>query len=191
MTFLCCALSVGWCVGCASIKPRPSVADNLPAAQSANATQPSPVAGTGEFLSALNATVTPPYDWRLDIKEPTKPNVKHYVWISPTGNTAFGVMKFSLPLPLPHDSVLWVFLQEMRKSEGAATLISKIWDRNLRGVRFEAEGGRYRLRTNFTIRGLTGWMTYAGTLRDQPVDVDELREAENAREGTRYGKPQK
>lgn len=97
-------------------------------------------------------------------------------------------MKFSLPIPSPHDPVLWIFLSEMRRSEGAAELISKVSDRDLRGIRFEAEGGRYRIRTNFTIRGLTGWMVYAGTLIDHPVDEPELQEAVTAREAVQFGK---
>ena len=56
-------------------------------------------------------------------------------WLSPSGRTAYGVIYFSLPLPVGHDLTLWGFLDEMRHSEGEATLVSKQWDENLRGLR--------------------------------------------------------
>ena len=50
-----------------------------------------------------------------------------------------------------------------------------------------AEGGQYKLRANLLRSGLRGWIVYAGTLRDQPVDAEELELAERAREQTRVG----
>lgn len=124
----------------------------------------------------------------MEVKPQQRSNVAHHMWISPSGRTAFGVIRFTLPLPLPHDPVLWVFLGEMRSIEGEARMLSKVWDGRLRGIRFDVEGGRYRMRTNFTIRNMTGWMAYAGTVRDDlPVDAAELLLAEQAREATRFG----
>jgi hypothetical protein len=127
--------------------------------------------------------------WRLDRKPQSKPNVRHWVWVSPSGHTALGVMRFALPIPVPHDPVIWVFLSEMRRAEGEARLLGKRWDSDARAVRFEAEGGRYIVRTRFTLRGLRGWMVYAGTLREAPVNEAELREAESARDAARVGPP--
>ena len=41
----------------------------------------------------------------------------------------------------------------MRESEGEAHLISRRSDPRLRGIRFVAEGGEYRLRANLVTRG--------------------------------------
>ena len=78
--------------------------------------------------------------------------------------------------------------RHVRRSEGEATLISKKWDDKLPGLRFVAQGGRYVVRTNMTVRGFHGWACYAGTLRAEPVEADELKLAEEARERTTFGK---
>jgi len=113
---------------------------------------------------------------------------KHGVWISPSGRTAYGVIYFSLPLPVGHDLVLWGFLNEMRKTEGEATLLSKEWDDKLPGLRFVAQGGRYVVRTNLSVHGFHGWACYAGTLRNDPIVPEELAEAEYARDATTFGR---
>lgn len=136
----------------------------------------------------LQAMIVPPVGWQVSVL-PGSFNAVHQVWISPTGRTAYGVIRFSLPFPSPHDPVLWVFLNEMRRKEGQADLLEKRWDRQHRVLRAVIEGGRYRLRATIALRGLSGWMTYAGTLRAEPVEPEELRHAEAAREGTQYGKP--
>lgn len=182
------ALSCALLVGCQA-RPAPGRASSPPVqpTDAGAADQPTTLPADG-FFEALVATVVPPDDWAMTVKVSTRHNIAHYVWVSPSGNTAFGIMRFALPLPMPHEPVLWVFMTEMRKSEGDATLLDKVWDRNLRGIRFQAEGGRYLVRTNFTIRGLTGWMAYAGTHRDQPVNEAELRQAVAAREGVQFGR---
>jgi hypothetical protein len=114
-------------------------------------------------------------------------NHSHQLWLSPTGNTAYGVIRFSLPLPVGPDTVLYFFLREMRASEGEARLISKRRDPQLKGLGFVAEGGLYVVRTNLTTRGLRGWAVYAGTLRARPVLPNELSLAELAREETETG----
>jgi hypothetical protein len=134
----------------------------------------------------VQARVAPPVGWKLDPYK-TSSSHKHAVWLSPTGRTAYGVIYFSLPLPVGHDVTLWGFINEMRRSEGEATLVSKQWDENLRGLRFVARGGRYVVRTNLIVRGFHGWACYAGTLRDQEVMADELALAEQAREHTGFG----
>ena len=79
------------------------------------------------------------------------------------------------------------FLNQMRASEGEATLLEKRWDPNLNALRFVAEGGQYIVRTNLFVHGFSGWAVYAGTLRAYPVDQAELELAEQAREDTVVG----
>src|SRR5690606_6947596 len=111
------------------------------------------------------------------------------VWLSPTGRTAYGVIHFALPgiaevFAIPYDWVLKGYLDEMRKDQGEAILLSKERDPDLPGLRFIAEGGLYRTYTNLIVAGSNGWAIYAGVLRGQPVLPDELKLAEHAREQT-------
>ena len=140
------------------------------------------------FMAQVNAITAPPVGWRT---EPIKTSDRHahQVWLSPTGNTAYGVIYFTLPpiakvFPLPMDWVLRGYLEEMRKDQGEAILLSKQRDASLPGVRFVAEGGLYRTSTNLTTRGQHGWAIYAGTIREQPIVEEELELAREARERT-------
>jgi hypothetical protein len=134
----------------------------------------------------VNAMVAIPPNWHPD---PLKSSAEHthQVWISPSGHTAYGVIYFKLPLPVGTDLALWGFLNQMKKSEGEATLLSKQYDPKIDGLRFVAEGGLYTVRTTLFTEGFHGWAIYAGTLRKFPVNAEELREAERAREATRIG----
>lgn len=136
-----------------------------------------------QWSPELQALIVPPVGWQPGII-PADFGAHHLIWISPSGRTAFGVIRFSLPLPLPHDPVLWFFLREMRQKEGKAELLSKAWDSDRRRLRAVIDGSRYTLRATFTLRGLSGWITYAGTVRDEPIASEELSTAEAAREGT-------
>ena len=142
------------------------------------------------YDSTVNAQVAPPAGWKLD---PYKTSSTHWhaVWISPSGHTAYGVIYFSLPLPVGYDLTLWGFLQEMKRNEAEATLESKQWDAELNGLRFVARGGRYVVRTNLLLRGFHGWATYAGTLRNEAIVPEELSQAEAAREQTKFGRPER
>ena len=137
----------------------------------------------------VEAMVAPPPGWQPDPLK-TSTTHSHQVWISPSGNTAYGVIRMNLPLPfIGPDLVLRPFLDEMRRSEGEATLLSRKTDRRLPGpgIRFVAEGGEYKIRTNLMTRGFRAWAVYAGTRRDAPESLDELDQAEQARERTRIG----
>ena len=140
-------------------------------------------------VSEVQAIVVPPAGWT---PEPLKQSSRHthQVWISPTGNTAYGVIRMRLPIPVGPDLVLWGFMNEMKRVEGEGKLLTKEDDDALPGLRFVAEGGRYRVRTNLITSGRTAWAIYAGTLRERPVDDDELYLAERARESTSPGLPQ-
>lgn len=132
---------------------------------------------------AVNALAVPPIGWTA---EPLKSSDKHkhQVWLSPSRKTAYGVIYFTLPWPVGADLALWGFLKQMKRIEGEATLISKVSDDALPGLRFVAEGGLYLVRTNLIIDGFNGWAIYAGTVRGKPVDESELATAERAREQT-------
>jgi hypothetical protein len=132
----------------------------------------------------LDATVAPPPGWRPD---PMKVSGRHQhqVWISPAGTTAYGVIHFTLPLPVGEEIALHGFLAEMKKSEGEATLLSR--NRDGDRLRFVAEGGKYRIRGILVTQGFHGWAVYAGTLRGREVAVDDLELAVQARENTALG----
>jgi hypothetical protein len=132
-------------------------------------------------MSELDAAVVPPMGWRADPLK-TTPRHTHQTWISPTGETAYGVIHFTLPLPVGEDLALWGFLSEMKKSEGEAVLLSK--NRAGDHLEFVAEGGKYRINGILVTRGFRGWMIYAGTLRSRPIVVDDLELAVQARDNT-------
>jgi hypothetical protein len=136
------------------------------------------------YNRVLRAIVTPPLGW---VPDPLKQSARHrhQVWVSPTGDTAYGIIYFNLPLPCGDDLALWGFLQEMKKVEGEARLLSKQNDYS--GLRFVAEGGLYTIRAKLQVDGFHGWVIYAGTLRSRPVNPPELDIAQKARESTRLG----
>jgi hypothetical protein len=73
----------------------------------------------------------------------------------------------------------------MRRREGHARLVSK---KPLpEGLTFVADGAKYRIRGTIVTRGLRGWVAYAGTLQQEPVEVDELELAVQARDNTAPG----
>jgi hypothetical protein len=170
------------CVGCASTRT----------SSSAHADDPTPAETVvfREQLSEptvdaeLDARVVPPLGWQ---REPFKQSDRHNhsVWVSPTGGAAYGVIHFTMPLPVGEDLALRGFLAEMKKSEGEATLLSK--NRDGDRIRFVAEGGKYRIRGILLTRGFGGWAVYAGTLRSASPAVDELALAVQARENTALG----
>lgn len=131
----------------------------------------------------LRASVRPPEGWREDPVRRDANSVQR-VWISPSGDTAFGVIRFELPIPVGHDLALWGFLRTMRRDDGRADLLEKHWDERARGLRFVVEGKTYRLRALLHVRGLGGWSVYAGSLRERPENVAEIEQAEQARERT-------
>jgi len=137
--------------------------------------------------SELQAVLTPPADWEPDPIKRSR-NHAHQAWLSPSGRTAYGVIRMNLPLPfIGPGTVLPRFINQMRETEGEARLLSRRDDPRLPGIRFVAEGGKYRLRANLITRGCNAWAVYAGTLRSEPEMPDELQLAEAAREKTKIG----
>jgi hypothetical protein len=160
--------------GCAQ---QPRIASTQPVAD---------LAFVPQYVNSVDARAVVPTGWHPD---PLKSSAthKHQVWISPSGHTAYGIIHFTLPLPVGHDLALIGFLQNMKRTEGEATLVSKQWDPKLYAIRFVAVGGQYTVRTNLFVRGLDGWAIYAGTLQKEKIEADELAQAERAREQTRIG----
>jgi len=173
-------------VGCSMSAPPPSPSpfsskDTITVADD-------PVSGLSDtrYVATIEAVCSPPIGWTT---EPIKSGNRHMhqVWVSPSGHTAYGVIHFTLPLPVGTDPVLWVFMSRMRHEEGEAKLLSKQYDSNLNGVRFVAQGGLYTVRTNLLVRGFDGWAIYAGTHTTEEVVPEELALAERARERTQVG----
>jgi len=136
----------------------------------------------GVFVAELNASPFIPTGWTKQ-DHPPKSNSTHKTWVSPSGNTAYGVIYFRLPLPVGAELAFqYGFLPAMKKAEGEATVLDQQWDGKSRSLRFVVQGGKYKLRSVMQVRGLSGWTYYAGTLKDRPEDVAELIVAEQARE---------
>ncbi len=165
------------CFGCAAqrAKMQPAVSVQRPV----GLTDPQRVA-------EVEAICQPPIAWHTD---PLKKSGRHthLVWVSPSGTTAYGVIRFSLPWPVGADLTLRGFLKEMKKSEGRADLLSRQRDADLPGVRFVAEGGLYTIRAFLVTHGWRAWAVYAGTRTGEPVNEQELELAQSAREHTRVG----
>jgi hypothetical protein len=87
----------------------------------------------------VDAICFPPRGWKLDPAAAASDHV-HRVWVSPSGLTAYGVIYFTLPLPVGADLALWGFLGEMKRNEGDSSLLGKQRDgqrlRSKRRARF-------------------------------------------------------
>ena len=139
-------------------------------------------------LETVQAMVTPPVGWK---PEPLKFSDRHthQIWVSPTGDTAFGVIRFKLPLPVGPTLLMGRFLAEMRRLEQTATVLSKDDDPELPGIRFVAEGSIHKVRVNLITHGFRGWAFYAGTYTGEVENQAELELAERAREASSPGLP--
>jgi hypothetical protein len=161
--------------GCASKQAAPPVT-----------TAPSRQSAQGVFHEKLKATCFAPAGW---VEQPIQISSEctQQIWISPSGRTSYGIIHFGLPFPVAHEILLFFFLAEMRKTEGEANLVSKQFDDALPGLRYVARGGRYTVHSNLLVSGFDGWVVYAGTLTNDPVEPDEFILAERAREQTKTG----
>lgn len=174
--------------GCCPTSGRPGPAGAATATKTPS-TAPSTLPSIADLsapyaINALEAVVDPPVGWRRD-KSDVDARHAHFVWLSPSGDTAYGVVLMNLPIPVGPDIVLWAFLNQMRKSDRQADLLRRENAPDLPGLRFVAESGKYRIRANLTVRTWRAWAVYAGTIRARPVNSPELRLAEQARDGTR------
>ncbi|HSI36173.1 MAG: hypothetical protein ACAI43_22720 [Phycisphaerae bacterium] len=138
---------------------------------------------------AVEAVVAPPTGWTpAPIDKSTEHT--HQTWISPSQKTAYGVIYFGLPLPMPANWLLGPFVNEMKKREGKADVVGTPFkDENLPGVRVVVETRQYKMRINLIVRGWSAWAIYAGTDMAHPEEPTELQQAERARDTTKVGEP--
>ncbi len=136
----------------------------------------------------LKAIVVPPLGWK---PEPVKFSDKHrhQIWISPGGNTAYGVIYFNLPFPVGNNLAMDGFLRQMRNTEGTANLLSRQDDDKQGGIRFVADGAFYEVHGHLTAAGFHAWVVYAATVRAKPINAQELSTAGQAREQTQVNIP--
>ena len=136
----------------------------------------------------VQAMVTPPVGW---IPQPLKYSDRHthQIWLSPSGETAYGAIRFKLPWPVGPRLLLGRFLAEMRRVEQTSTLLSKEDDPDLPGIRFVAESSIHKVRVNLITHGFRGWAFYAGTNVGHEETKAELELAERAREASSPGLP--
>jgi hypothetical protein len=135
----------------------------------------------------LRALVAPPNGWKPNPLEAEKDHA-HQTWVSPTGNTAYGVIYFGLPLPMPAPWLLGPFLDEMKKREGKADVLGQPYkDDSLPGIRIVVESQQFKMRMNLVVRGFQAWAIYAGTRNNAAEVSTELKLAEMAREQTKVG----
>ena len=132
----------------------------------------------------VEAVCYPPRGWRAEPLERLPRSVQR-VWVSPTGHTAYGVIRIRLPLPLGADLVLWRFVAELRKREGEGRVVSR--ERDGEELDFVAEGAEHRIYARLHVEGWKAWVIYAGVLRDGPMDPVEFPLAEAARDRTMPG----
>ena len=133
-------------------------------------------------IEQLDAICLPPPGWTLKPSDQTDRYAQR-VWVSPTGRTSYGVIRFIMPLPVGNNLALTGFLAEMKRTEGDSHLISKTPLSDGR-LAFVAEGGRYHTNGIILTRGTSGWAIYAGTLRSGPLALDEISLAVHARDST-------
>src|SRR5688572_28575178 len=95
----CFSLAVTCCVGCATTRNAPAPLGSAEtAAYHEDLSAPIPMA-------ELDASVVPPRGWT---REPFKASDRHnhLVWVSPTGGAAYGVIHFTMPLPVGEELAL-------------------------------------------------------------------------------------
>lgn len=160
------------------------------ATQPLASTQPAdPLAGLTPAVAvdSVRAHCDPPLGWA---PEPLKSDDRHtdQVWLSPSHKTAYGVIHFTMPVPwAPDDVLMQNFLDDMKKQEGSAQLITQTTNATLGVVQFLAVGGEYTVRTNMFKGFFEGWFVYAATDTSETVVPDELEIAERARDHTKVG----
>ena len=139
-----------------------------------------------EYRNDLEALVDPPIGWKADEIKQNARHV-HQVWLSPSGNTAYGVILMKLPWPVGPDLLLWGFLDRMKQTEGQAQVLAKQKDEKLPGYRLVLNGDHYCLRCTLIVHDWRAWAVYAGTVRSAPILQNELELAEKARDDTVVG----
>ncbi|MEM8874613.1 MAG: hypothetical protein AAGD32_10175 [Planctomycetota bacterium] len=158
-------------------------------AQQQAATRAATQTAAGQYIDNLEAVATPPVGWALDDVK-TGDNYIHYVWLSPTGKTAYGIVRFTPPIyvwanEFGHNAAFnFGFKPAMKDDQGYVKVLDKSWDGEARMLVFEVEGGTYTTRNHFRVRGRRGWTVYAGTFTGETPIAEELALAIEARNAT-------
>jgi hypothetical protein len=151
--------------------------------------------GKGYFDARVEAFVVPPQSWTLDPPKVSSRHV-HLAWISPSGDTAYGVIYASIPGYIPvalmptrllHQEVLERVMIEMRRDQGEAVLLDSKWNDRERQMTFEAAGGLYHVDSVLRVRGWSAWTLYVGRLRAREPNRPEIELASRARSRTQVG----
>jgi len=133
-------------------------------------------------------TPQPPSGWKPKPIERDDSSTRQ-VWVSPTRATAYGIVRFGLPLPVGPGLALPGFIAETGHQQGTTRLISSEAHAASGGVQFVADMPLYRMRGILWTHGFTGWVVYASTERAAPVNDQELVAALHARDATVAAKP--
>jgi hypothetical protein len=183
MSLLCLAACLVGCAGRSTLKE-----DERPTSR--------PVAslGVGFFEERVEAFVIPPTGWTMDPPKVSDERT-HLTWLSPSRDTAYGVVYFSVPTIatlLPegrwlHEQAVGKYVEGFQEEEPDAELVDNEWDDRLNAMRVEVEGGPYHVRSILALRGGSGWNVYAGSTRGEPIVEEEYDLAVQAREATRFG----
>lgn len=186
LLFLC--VLMGNAIGCARSTLKPSERPTSRPFMDGEGTE----IGIGRFEPRVEAFITPPAGWNID-KEEINDERTHLVWLSPSRETAYGVVYAKAPFYLPamkmfHEKALDRVIEAFRDDQGEAELLSQQWDDDRKAMRFEAKGGLYHIRSILTVRGKSVWTVYAGTRNGREPVPDELAIAESAREATLVGR---
>lgn len=178
MVFLSLLAIAGGCAKKYKRPPRPIAVAS--AGQVVPTTQP--VREFNQFF----AEIDPPSDWRYELTSQSERH-EHVTWISPGGNTAFGIVYFRMPFPVGHELAFkYGFLAEMRRKEGVAKVLEKHWDRQIEGLRFVVESKFFHVEAKFFVRGSEGWAIYAGQRLNNPVIEEEFETAKRVREKAEF-----
>ena len=157
-----------------------------------------PVQGIGEgyFEPRVESFVVPPRGWDLDPPKGDDQHV-HLVWLSPSRDTAYGVIFLQIPGWVPtaiipsrslHNTVLDEFVKKMREDQGEAELVSSEWDEPNDRLNFVARGKVFTIHSFLTVRGHAGWAAYRGTKTGDNEPPNEIALADRARDATKVGR---
>ena len=152
--------------------------------------------GRGYFEPRVEAFVVPPRGWSLDKDKATDEHT-NLTWLSPTRDTAYGVIFARVPGWVPvafiparslHETVLNKFMEKMKEDQGEATVVSQQWNDDRDRLEFVARGTTYTLDAYLTVRGYDVWTVYRGTFTGKTASATELELAGKARDATGVGR---
>jgi len=134
----------------------------------------------------VQAQCDPPTGWT---PLPLQNDSRHteILWVSPSTDTAYGIVHINLPLPvglIGVDRILQGILDDMVAKQKMATVLGRQDDDKLPGLHVDIKGGEYHVRGDLTAISWEAWFVYASTSNDDPIHQKELDLAESARDHT-------